>query len=164
MMIFVSMFASVPALASTDMVTYEHIDISSAATGKFWVNWQDANENTKANYSQTGFKDRHYDTDFFVDHFTREVIVDWPAKLSTQHTPTGTLSGGDTPIITSKTGVSYKMPTKTSVFENGKESINIVTQSEVKVYFYNCPYVIINCREVGVSFKLNFCYRASVYE
>jgi len=131
-MIFVSMFVAVPTFAATDMVTYEHIDISGAATGKFWVNINDTAERTKANYSQTGFTDRHYDTDFFVDGDKWEVVVQWPASFYTaNYAPTGTLSGKDTinPIITSKSGVSYKMPTKTSTFANGKESINIIAHN-----------------------------------
>ncbi len=135
MMLLASLFTIVPASASTEDVIYEHIDISSAATGKFWVDINSTEEKTKANYSQTGYTDRHYDTDFFVDNSAWEVVAQWPASFNTQYPGSATLSATDTtnPIITSKSGISYKMPSKTSTFANGKESINIIGNKTVEI-------------------------------
>ncbi len=134
-MLFLGVFGVTSSFASEEMIIYDHIDISSSATGKFWVNTADTNEMTKANYSQTGWTDRHYDTDFFVDRYLWEVVVKWPLEFDSTRPGESTITGADAinPIITSKNGITYKMPPKTSAFNNGKESINILSPNEVKI-------------------------------
>jgi hypothetical protein len=132
----VGLFSIMPAFAQEEIVYYDQIDLSDAATGKFWVTTSSSSERTKASYSHTGYPDRHYDPDFFVDGFGWETVVQWPMGLNSNFAiadgvTTSTVDGR--PVITSSSGTSYMMPSKTSDFVDGKEAVNIITTNDVEI-------------------------------
>ena len=128
------LFGAIPTMAEeTSATVYNQIDISSAATGKFWVDPNVRNELLGSHYSGKGWTENGYKGDFVAANGGVAYSVKaarYPMRIDANTSDSipdmATISGNN--ILSNKSGVSYLLPRKTATAAE-KEVISLGTNT-----------------------------------